>query len=86
MHSIFEGVANHHFNLLFHYIIDSEYITLTDINVAIKSHPYGYTETETKPRCTERESFTSDFTFNKVAILWARNWNSEFYFNSTGLD
>ena len=62
MHSIFEGVANRHLNLLFRHIIDSKYLTLADINEAIKSHQYGYSETDTKPRCIERESSTSDFT------------------------
>ena len=62
MHSIFEGVSNRHLNLLFYHIIDSQQIRLTDINEAIKSHQYGYSETDTKPKCIERESSTSDFT------------------------
>ena len=65
MHSVFEGVANRHLNLLFQHIIASQYITLADINEAIKSHQYGYSETDTKPRCIERESSTSDFTFKQ---------------------
>ena len=65
MHSIFEGVANRHLNLLFHHIIDSQYISLNDINEAIKSHQYGYSEIDTKPRPIEKESSTSNFTFKQ---------------------
>ena len=63
MHSIFEGVARRHLNLLFHHLIDSHhYLDLSQLNHSIKLHPYGYSEADTKPTLIDRESSsTSDF-------------------------
>ena len=60
MHSIFEGVANVHLNLLFtHMINDCQYFDLTELNHVIKSHPYGYSETDKKSVPIDRESSSS---------------------------
>ena len=60
MHSLFEGVTNVHLNLLFcHMINDCQYFDLSELNHAIKSHPYGYSETDTRPTAVDRESSSS---------------------------
>ena len=70
MHSVFEGVARRHLILLFHHIIEgSHYLSLADLNHLIKSHPYGYAESDTKPIPVERESaIGSDFHFKLSGI------------------
>lgn len=65
MHSIFEGVVNRHLNHLFHHIVENQYISLNEINEAIKCHQYGYSEIDTKPRWIDRDSSTSDFIFKQ---------------------
>ena len=71
MHSIFEGVARRHLNLLFHHLIDScHYLDLSQLNKTIKLHPYGYSEADTKPTLIERESSsTSDFRISQVHVI-----------------
>jgi len=62
MHSVFEGVAQRHLKLLLHYLIDRcQYFNLKQINHAIKSHPYGTSETDTKPNIINREVKSTDF-------------------------
>ena len=63
MHTIYEGIAAYHLNLLFHHLIDDcHYFTLDQLNHIIKVHPYGYTECDTKPSPIHRESTSnSDF-------------------------
>ena len=58
MHTIYEGIASYHLNLLFtgHLIDDYHYFTLDQLNHIIKVHPYGYTECDTKPSPIHRES------------------------------
>ena len=64
MHTLYEGVAIYHLNLLLHHLIDTRhYLTLDQINHIVKVHPYGYTETDTKPSTINRESSTSNFHF-----------------------
>jgi len=63
MHTIYEGIASYHLNLLFHHLIDDcHYFTLDQLNHIIKVHPYGYTECDTKPSPIHRES-TLDSNF-----------------------
>ena len=73
MHSIFEGVANVHLNLLFtHMINDCQYFDLTELNHVIKSHPYGYSETDKKPTPIDRESSSSSsssFHFKQSGVF-----------------
>lgn len=63
MHTIFEGVVPHHLNLLLHYLLDEKkYLTLCQLNEAIKVHHYGYTEMDTRPNPINRGTTTgSDF-------------------------
>ena len=65
MHSIFEGVARRHLNFLLHHVIDNCHcFSLSQMNHIIKSHPYGYSEADTKPMPVDRQSTTtSDFHF-----------------------
>ena len=71
MHTIYEGIAAYHLNLLFHHLIDHcHYLTLDQLNHIIKAHPYGYTESDTKPTPIHRESTsTSDFKFKYSGII-----------------
>jgi len=59
MHLVFEGVAQRHLKLLLHYLIDS--CQFKQLNHAIKSHPYGTSETDTKPNIINREVKSTDF-------------------------
>ena len=63
MHTVYEGVAQYHLNLLLHHLIDScHYLSLDQLNHLIKVHPYGYSESDTKPSLIYRQSTTtSDF-------------------------
>ena len=67
MHTLFEGVASYHLNLLFHHLIDESHsLCLGELNHAISSHDYGYSEADTKPSPIHRESTaTSDFKFKQ---------------------
>lgn len=50
MHTVFEGVANFHLMHLLSYLIDEKnYFTLEQLNNAMQSHDYGYSEKDTKP-------------------------------------
>ena len=70
MHSIFEGVTNVHLNLLFcHMINNCQYLDLPELNHVIKSHPYGYSETDTKPVPINRES-SSSFHFKQSGAVY----------------
>lgn len=63
MHTVFEGVAVYHLNLLLHYLIDTrKWLSLTELNHAILSHHYGYTECDTKPNKINRgQTIDADF-------------------------
>jgi len=70
MHSIFEGITIIHLNFLFCYLIDDlACINLSQLNHIIKSHPYGYSEMDTKPSLVDRESSKSSFHFNQSGAL-----------------
>lgn len=70
MHSIFEGITVVHLNLLFCYLCDDLVcINLEQLNHIIKSHPYGYSEVDTKPTVIDRESSTSSFHFKQSGML-----------------
>ena len=62
MDTIFEGVASNH---LLHHLIDSRhYLSHNQLNDILKAHPYGYSESDTKPPPIQRESTTtSNFYF-----------------------
>ena len=62
MHTVYEGVAVYHLNLLLHYLIDTrKWISLTE-NHAIQAHHYGYTECDTKPNKINRgQTIDADF-------------------------
>lgn len=63
IHTIYEGIAACHLNLLFHHLIDDcHYFTLDQLNHIIKVHPYGYTESDTKPSPNHGE-FTANSDF-----------------------
>jgi len=70
MHTIFEDVAAYHLNLLLHYIIDTKkWVTLNQISHNIKSHQYGYSETDTKPNQINRgQTLDSDFRIKSSGI------------------
>lgn len=62
MHTVFEGVAKRHLALLLHHIIDDrKYCTLNEVNHALSVHPYGYSESDTRPTLIKRETSSSDF-------------------------
>lgn len=67
MHTLFEGVVSNHLNLLFHHLIDESHsLCLGELNHAIDSHDYGYSEADTKPSPIHRESTAiSDFKFKQ---------------------
>ena len=55
MHTVFEGVAVYHLNLLLHYMIDiKKWITLTELNHIIQAHHYSYTGCDTKLNTIKR--------------------------------
>lgn len=57
MHTVFEGVAVTHLKLLFNYLIeDKGYLTLEQLNLAIRNHKYGYSEVHTKPSQIGKDS------------------------------
>ena len=58
---------SNHLNLLFHHLIDESHsLCLGELNHAINSHDYGYSEADTKPSLIHRESTaTSDFKFKQ---------------------
>ena len=57
MHIVFKGVVTYHLNLLFGHLISSmQYFTLQQLNQCLKSHPYGYSEADTKPNHIRREA------------------------------
>ena len=69
MHTLYEGVVTYHLNLLLRHLIDTcHYFTLDELNHIIKVHPYGYTETDTKPSIINRETATSNFHFKLSGI------------------
>lgn len=71
MHSLFEGVTIVHLNLLFCYLCDDlACLNLTQLNHVIRSHPYGYSEGDTKPALIDRESSTSAFHIKQSGILF----------------
>ena len=63
MHTVYEGVAVYHLNLLLHYLIDvRKRLSLTELNHAIQAHHYGYTECDTKPTKINRvQTIDADF-------------------------
>lgn len=62
MHTVFEGIAKCHLNLLLHHLIDSvEAFSLSDLNHCLLSRLYEYSQSDTQPTPTTRESSTSDF-------------------------
>ena len=62
MHTVYEGVVPYHLNLLLCYLIDScQYFTLVQLNYTIKTHPYGYSESDTKPSPISRDTSGSKF-------------------------
>ena len=63
MHTVFEGVAVYHLNLLLHYLIDTrKWLSLIELNHAIEAHHYGYTECDTKPNKINRgQTIDADF-------------------------
>ena len=56
MHTLFEGVAPYHLNLLLGHIIDAKgYLTLQKLNHSLLTHCFGYSESDTKPSQIERD-------------------------------
>ena len=72
MHTLFEGVVVNHLNLLLQHLIDeSNSLCLGELNHAITSHDYGYSEADTKPSPIHRESTaTSDFKFKQSGTVY----------------
>jgi len=63
MHTIYKGVAGYHLIRLVHYLIDlCQYITLFQLNHAITTHHYGYSESDTKPNTINKDS-TNEFGY-----------------------
>ena len=74
MHSIFEGVAHRHLNLLFHHLIDSHhYLDLSQLNQTIKLHPYGYSEADTKPTLIESRPLLLTFISNNQVHIYSNS-------------
>ena len=62
IHIVFEGVARLYLNyLLQHLVAFASCLTISELNTLIKVHPYGYSESDTKPCPILRESAASDF-------------------------
>ena len=60
MHTIAEGVLQYEARLVLHHFIRTNQLTLEQINGAIESHNYGYTETSDKPPPLKETVFTKD--------------------------
>ena len=60
MHTIAEGVLQYKTRLVLLNLIKTNQITLEQINCAIDSHNYGYTETSDKPPPLKETVFTKD--------------------------
>ena len=60
MHTIAEGVLQYEARLVLLHFIRSNQLTLEQINGAIESHNYGYTETSDKPPPLKETVFTKD--------------------------
>ena len=57
MHVLFEGVVPLELSLLLASLIDDKKLLhITDLNNRLTTHPYGYSEVDTKPTPIERES------------------------------
>ena len=63
MHTVYEGVAVYHLNLLLHYLIDTrKWLSFAELNHAVQAHHYGYTECDTKPNKINRgQTIDADF-------------------------
>lgn len=73
MHTVFEGVAKRHLGLLLHHIIDvKQYCNLNDVNHALSVHPYGYSESDTRPTLIKRESSSSNFHITESGITTSK--------------
>ena len=70
MHTIYEGIASHHLNLLFQHLInDCSYFSLDKVNHLIKSHQYGYSESDTKPCVIKWDPAASKFHFKLSGVF-----------------
>ena len=50
MHTLFEGVASHHLQALLHYLINiKKSLSLAQLNTALRTHKYYYSETKPSP-------------------------------------
>ena len=50
MHTVFEGVAQVHLQLLLSYLIcTKKYFTEDQLNLALRTHKYGYSESSSRP-------------------------------------
>ena len=72
MHTMFEGVAVYHLNLLLHYLMDTrKWLSLTELNHAIQAHHYGYTECDTKPNKINRgPTIDADLKFKSSGNIY----------------
>ena len=50
MHTLFEGVASHHLQALLQYLINiKKSLSLAQLNTALRTHKYSYSETKPSP-------------------------------------
>ena len=64
MHTVFEGVANHHLTYLLRYYFDeAKCLTLNQLNDCFKSHDYGYSEQDTKPTPIRLNTTSGDYRY-----------------------
>ncbi len=69
MHTLFEGVVPHHLNALLRYLIDTcQCLTLSQLNNILQTHPYGYSESDTKPSPVKRATSTANIHFSESGI------------------
>ena len=63
MHTVYEGMAVYHLNLLLQYLIDArKWLSLTELNHVIQAHHYGYTECDIKLTKIDRgQTIDADF-------------------------
>ena len=59
MHTVFEGVTISHLKLLLNYCIEEmKYISLEQLNLLLRNHNYGHSESDTKPSPIFKDSST----------------------------
>ncbi len=62
MHTDFEGVAKRHMGVLLHHLINEcDYCSLQEVNNALSTHPYGYSESDTRPTLIKKDTSSNHY-------------------------